>query len=62
MQRDGIQVHLTESPSVEEALEEFELDLLATLHQEQTCSGGHGFGRTGPGNSRVRLARVSPVG
>jgi predicted Fe-Mo cluster-binding NifX family protein len=45
MQRAGIQVYLTESPSVGEALEEFKLDILATLQEEQACSGGHGFGR-----------------
>jgi len=45
MQRAGIEVSLTKSPSVGEALEEFKLDILATLREEQACSGGHGFGR-----------------
>ena len=45
MHRSGIPVYLTMSSSVGEALEEFKMDHLVPLLEEQACPGGHGLGR-----------------
>ena len=45
MRRAGIPVYLTQSSSVREALEEFNMDLLMPLLEEEACSGGRGLGR-----------------
>lgn len=45
MRRAGIPVYLTRSPSVGEAVEEFKLDILTPLLDEEACAGGRGLGR-----------------
>ena len=44
MRRAGIPVYITDSSSVGEAVEEFRLDLLMPLREEEACSGGRGLG------------------
>jgi predicted Fe-Mo cluster-binding NifX family protein len=44
MKRAGIPVFLTESPTVGEAVAEFEMEILLPLLDEDACSGGHGLG------------------
>ncbi len=45
MRQAGIPVYVTDSSSVGEAVEEFKLDLLMPLLEEEACSGGRGLGR-----------------
>ncbi len=45
MRRAGIPVYVTQSSSVGEAVEEFNMDLLMPLLEEEACSGGRGLGR-----------------
>jgi len=45
MRRAGIPVYLTGSASVEEAVEEFRMDRLVPLLEDQACSGGRSLGR-----------------
>jgi len=45
MRRAGIPVYLTQSSSVGEAVEEFNMDILMPLLEEEACSGGRGLGR-----------------
>ncbi|MFC1530802.1 NifB/NifX family molybdenum-iron cluster-binding protein [Gemmatimonadota bacterium] len=45
MRQAGIPVYLTQSSSVGEAVEEFKMDLLMPLLEEEACSGGQGLGR-----------------
>ena len=40
----GIPVYLTQSSSVGEAVEEFNMDILMPSLEDQACSGGQGFG------------------
>jgi len=40
----GIPVYLTQSASVGEAIQEFNMDVLMPLLEEQACSGGQGRG------------------
>ncbi len=45
MRRAGIPMYVTENSNVGEAVEEFRMDLLMPVLEEEACSGGRGLGR-----------------